>query len=101
MKKFQLFSEWRNVSVLGTDYADALIREKTLKTPTQYAPKTPGWTQPVVSGGNEEMKIKTVHEVVASTNSTRGGQHYLRAVVEFDDGKIREIDAIEVPIVNG
>ena len=96
MKTYQLFGEWRGISLLGTDFADALLREGTLRTPTRYAGKTPGWTAPVVVGGDEEWVVAAVHGVTSPENTTRGGKRFLRAVVEFAGGRIREVDAAEL-----
>jgi hypothetical protein len=96
MKKYQLFSEWRGVSLIGKDFADALMREKMLRTPTRYAPKTPGCTAPAVIGGDEEWLVAAIHGVDSPAGSTRGGKAYLRAIVEFADGRIREVDAVEI-----
>jgi hypothetical protein len=96
MKKYQLFGEWRGVTLYGNDLADALMRERTLRTPTQYAPKGPGWTAPVVVGGGEEWAVADICDVFSPANSTRGGKPYLRAVVKFADNRIREVDAVEV-----
>jgi hypothetical protein len=96
MKKYQLFGEWRGVALYGNDLADALMRERTLRTPTRYAPKGPGWTAPVVIGGGEEWVVAGICDVFSPANSTRGGKPYLRAVVKFADNRIREVDAVEV-----
>ena len=96
MKKYQLFGEWRGVAVYGNNLADALMRERTLRTPTQYAPKGPGWTAPVVVGGGEEWVVAGICDVFSPANSTRGGKPYLRALVKFADNRIREVDAVEV-----
>jgi hypothetical protein len=96
MKKYQLFGEWRGVTLYGNDLADALMRERTLRTPTQYAPKGPGWTAPVVVGGGEEWIVADICDVFSPANSTRGGKPYLRALVRFTDNRIREVDAVEV-----
>ena len=97
MKKYQLFGEWCCVALYGNDLADALMRERTLSTPTQYAPKGPGWTAPVVVvGGGEEWVVTGICDVFSPANSTRGGKPYLRALVLFADNRIREVDAVEV-----
>jgi len=96
MKKYQLFGEWRGVTLYGSDLADALMRERTLRTPTRYAPKGPGWTAPVVVGGGEEWVVAGICDVFNPANSTRGGKPYLRALVKFADNRIREVDAVEV-----
>ena len=89
MKKYQLFGEWCYVTLYGNNLADALMRERTLRTPTQYTPKGSG-------GGGEEWIIAGICDVFSPTNSTRGGKPYLRALVEFADNRIREVDAVEV-----
>lgn len=86
MHRYQLFSEWRERILIGEDFARALCREKTLRTPARYKDRRR------VSDG-ETMEIAKVHGCAMPDGVTRGKTHILRATVEFTDGRIREIDA--------
>ena len=101
MNKYRLFSEWRGISILGTDFADALTREKVLRAPDKTEMQdrinqsgNVCGRGPVVVEKGEGLVIATIHAVTIPDRITRGDQKIHRAVVEFEDGKIREVDAV-------
>ena len=88
MKKFQLFSEWRNITVWGSDLGDALKRRGALRRPDTYA----GGVK--IEDGESEAVAEILQIKPEDKNSTRGDKPYQRALVEFDDGRIEEVDGV-------
>lgn len=98
MNKYRLFSEWREVVRIGTDLKDALLRGKTLQAPdkTEYGPRFNaegnecGQGMTVIEHG-AVLEIKEIHHVGAPEYK-RGSYAVERAIVEFSDGQIKEVD---------
>jgi len=88
VKIYRLFSEWREVRVIGESLGEALARTGKLREPARFEDGVK------VSDG----ELRTIFKIHAcpenpSANSTRGGESYVRALVEIEGGEIRQIDA--------
>jgi hypothetical protein len=85
MKKYGLYREWREVNRIGADLSDALLRGKTLMRTDTFADG-----RKVADG--EVLTIAKIHKTGPAPYS-RGNDSVERAIVEFTDGQILEIDA--------
>lgn len=85
LKKYRLFSEWRNAIRIGESLKDALIREGSLRESDSYSSGS------LVSKGETHDILKVLNTHVP--DSTRGSTNIERATVEMTDGRIREVDA--------
>ena len=106
MKKYRLYSEWREVVRIGADLADALIRGKTLQQPdkTEYGPRYNSEGNECGRGVNivehgAVLEIKQIHHCGPAPYN-RGSDKVERAVVEFADGQIKEVDCRLVEEIN-
>ncbi|NIQ00977.1 MAG: hypothetical protein GWM98_11610 [Nitrospinaceae bacterium] len=89
IKKYQLYSEWRNRAVYGESLTDALIRAKKLQRPDKF------------EGGlktedGEWVGIKGVAQTVDTAGSQRGGRDFESVIIEAEDGRYLPVDALEV-----
>jgi hypothetical protein len=85
MTKYRLFNEWRRITIIGDDLADALTRRGTLQSPDEYA----------VGVKTADGAVHTIARIihVGTPPYRRGDCLVERAIVEFTDGRIAEIDA--------
>ena len=93
MKKFQLFSEWRNVSVWGADLGDALKRRGSLQRANVYS-------DGVKNRDGEFVQVQDVLNLRdGGPGSTRGGKPYTHALIMGIDGQIWEVEAVVSEII--
>lgn len=105
MKKYELFSEWRGIKIIGEDLPDALKRAKTLRAPDKIgmhdrinAEGNTCGRGPEIEVSGAVYEISKIHKAYIPEGHTRGGKPYEVAVVEFTDGTIKEVDAVCVLI---
>lgn len=88
MKRYQLFREFSDAILWGSNLVDALRRVGQLQP------------LPVIVNNKqvrqEPIKISKVLGLRDTAGSTRGQWSYISAVVELDGGRIVEVDAREV-----
>ena len=99
MNKYTLY-DYEPKTLYGENLADALLRQRILKTPKRYRRIDTGINDPTIDRyiyenyGSEEIRIKSVIETYIPEDSTRGGNKYETAICELENGRIVEIDAI-------
>ena len=86
MKKFKLFSEFKEKTIYGTTLADA-VQHATIRTAGSYDREL----QKVVD--QEIIYIDKILGYDDTSQSTRGGKEYETVIVQTVDGKRLSIDA--------
>lgn len=89
--RFNLFNEWRGISIYGENLQDAILRKKTLQRPDKFADG-----RRIADG--ETFTVKSIIGIVdtsSSVNVMRDIKTITRALVEMDGGQIVEVDAIQ------
>jgi hypothetical protein len=95
--KYQLYSEYNNMVIYGTDPLDAVNRQKTFRRPKhQDGEKAYGIKMIANLVDTPDLVIKQAIEVEDTSDSRRGSDVYIRVVAETVDGKIVGIDMAEV-----
>lgn len=107
MNKYKTFGEWREVELWGENLADAITRRGELRRPDVYAKgmkvedgellkvsRVLGMrTGTIVQPGANVTDMGKVRVEAPLAGQTRGNHQFVSAVVEFDGGRIEEIDA--------
>lgn len=87
MRKYTLFSEFCNIDIYGDSLADALVRAKTLPTPSRYE------NYAKVEGTGRIESVGAILGIEDVSTSNRGGKT-IEAVVCEIDGRPCRVDAI-------
>lgn len=82
MKKFNLFNEWRRITIYGDNLKDAILRKKEFQRPDKYS-------NGVKSEEGEWIVVKKIHGYVDTAINRR------QVLFECVDGRIFVIDAAE------
>lgn len=85
MKKYRLFSEYKHAVRIGEDFGDALIRGKYLDLP-----RIENSRGEILEDCNR-LRVSKILKVDHPPYK-RGGTTVERAIVEFSDGQIKEVD---------
>lgn len=92
LAKFKLFGEWRNREIYGYGLADAITRAQKLQRPDKFAPADSRHVE------GAWCEVKSILAICEPSNSTRGNDHYIRAIVEFADGRIEDVEVVEAAL---
>lgn len=84
MKKFTLYDEYEKIDIYGADFAEAVYRHKEFHRASKIVNGRPVLVPPLV--------VKRTVGYEDTTSTTRGGEKFIRVVVETSNMKFVAID---------
>ena len=98
INKYELFSEWRAITLWGPTLEDAVMVHGELKRPDKFARNQGGKVEKATDGETHTIDGAKPGTVVVREykpqGMQRGGNDYVRTVLRDVAGKYLEIDAI-------